>query len=212
MTSTCKKLLLLLLCCALPYVAGAAETTTAPDGLKPVVQPLSPPAMDAVPPPNPAETPKAGQTLRLGYADIARIGTESDLGKASRSEVEAKQKKLQTQIDSRSKQLEKQKAAIEARFATFTPQQKAVKGKEFQKKVEEFQKFAQNAEKELQTLQEGVTKTLYEAIGKAAGDYGKSNGLALVVVKRELLYLASGVDAVDVTDGIIKLLNGKGTK
>jgi outer membrane protein len=69
-----------------------------------------------------------------------------------------------------------------------------------------------NAEKEFQTLQEELSKSLYEAIEKASVEYGKSNNLALVVVKRELLYLANGVDAQDVSAGIIKLMDEKWAK
>jgi len=102
-----------------------------------------------------------------------------------------------------------QKAAIEAKLQTLSPQQREAKGKEFQKKVEEFQKFGMNAEKELQARQEEFSSRLYKAIEQASTDYGKANNLSLVVVKRELLYLGSGVDALDVTDGIIKLIDRK---
>jgi outer membrane protein len=41
---------------------------------------------------------------------------------------------------------------------------------------------------------------------------GKAKGLSLVVIKREMLYLGSGVDAQDVTDGVIALIDGKEAK
>ena len=78
--------------------------------------------------------------------------------------------------------------------------------------MEEFQKFGFNAEKELQTLQEELSKALFDTIEQAAVEYGKANGLALVVVKREILYLSSGVDSQDVSEGIIKLMDEKWQK
>ena len=223
-----KKILLAILVCSLPSLGGAAESAHPAQGIKTPAPlqsvPLTPPQsaapslIQAVPPTETTtvqKTPEASKTqqaLRLGYADIERIGKESELGKASAAKAKEKQEKFQTQIMGKRKQLDKQKAAIEAKLATLTPQQREAKGKEFQKKVEDFQKFGMNAEKELQTLQEKLSKTLFETIEQAAADYGKANGLALVVVKRELLYLGSGVDAQDVTEGIIKLMNEKGQK
>jgi outer membrane protein len=207
-----KKVLLALLICSLPSLGTAAESTPATEALK------TPAPVQAAPPAETAaakktiETPKAAQSPRLGYADIARISSESALGKASTVQAKQKQEKLQTQIQAKRKLLDKQKAAIEAKFVSLTPAQRETKGKEFQKKVEEFQKFGFNAEKELQTLQEELSKALFDTIEQAAVEYGKANGLALVVVKREILYLSSGVDSQDVSEGIIKLMDEKWQK
>jgi outer membrane protein len=121
-------------------------------------------------------------------------------------------KALQGKIENKRKQLEKQQAAIEAKLKTLTPQQREAKAKEFQKKVEEFQKFGLNAEKELQAKQEEFSDKLFKAIEQASAELGKAKGLALVVIKRELLFLGSGVDVQDVTDGVIKLIDGKEAK
>lgn len=233
------KILLALLICSLPSLGGAAEKaptatetktaaplqTVVPAQPAPVV-PLtsSPDQLPAAPALTPAaaapaltllpkatEAPKP-QQLKLGYVDIARVGAESSLGKASAAQAKQKQEKFQAQLQAKRKQLDKQKAALEAQFPTLNPTQKEAKAKEFQKKVESFQKFGMGAEKELQTLQEDLGKAFNEAIEQAAMEYGKSNGLALVVVKREMLYLSSEVDVQDVSEGIIKLMNGKWSK
>lgn len=214
MQRTSRKILIALIVTALPAMAGAADTAPVPATLQPppLLQPAVP-ANPAVPPilQKPSETPKPNST-RIGYVDIARIGNESNLGKDSRAKSKTKQEKFQSQIQAKRKQLDKQKAAIEAKFATLSPQQKESKARDFQKKVEEFQKFGLNAEKELQEMQENLSKTLFDAVEQAAAEYGKANGLSLVVIKRELLYLASGVDAQDVTEGLIKLMNEKSRK
>lgn len=208
-----KKLLTALLLCALPALAIAAETAQPADGSSKTAPSQTAPAatVTAAPAaaPTVAELPKTQQPVRIGYADIARIGSESKLGKTALTQAKDKQAKFQSQIEGKRKQLDKQKSALEAKFASLTPQQRETKAKEFQKKVEEFQKFGMNAEKELQTLQEDVQKKLFEAIEQAAVECGKNKGLALVVIKRELLYMADGVDAQDVSDDIIALLNAK---
>lgn len=211
MKQSSRRILIALFIAALPSLSNAAETAPAADSLKTpsLIQPTTAAVPISPAPLKVAETPKAQQAMKIGYVDIVRIGKESTLGKTSTAKTKEKQGKFQARIQAKRKQLDKQKAAIEAAFAKLNPQQKEAKAKEFQKKVEDFQKFGMSAEKELQTLQEDLSKALFEAVEQAAAEYGKANGLNLVMIKRELLYLGSGVDAQDVTAGIIKTMNEK---
>ena len=198
-------ILLALLACSLTGPVSAEENkpagTQAP---APTVPQASPAAVQT-----PVEAAAVQQPTHLGHVDLARIAAESETGKAGQAQFADLKKKLQGQVESKRKQLEKQKAAIEAKLKTFTAEQREAKAREFQKKVEEFQKFGMNAEKELQAKQEEFSEKLFKAIEQASVELGKAKGLALVVVKRELLYLGSSVDAQDVTDDVIKKIDKK---
>jgi len=126
--------------------------------------------------------------------------------------LNTRKEQLQTKVDAKKKQLEKQKSSIEAKIASMTPPQREAKAKEFQKKVEDFQKFGQKSEEELMALQEKETRALFEAIEQAASRYGTANGYAVIVIKKELLHIGKGVDAADVTDSLIKDLDADGKK
>lgn len=226
MRSAFRVVLLTFIACSLSHLsvaAFAADAAPAADSKPVTPQAATPqaaaPAALPVPPLNlltPAqkapEAPTAQKPLRLGYVDLMRINNESGSGKAGQKQLEEKKKKLQSQVETKRKQVEKLKSDIEAKIQSLTPPQREAKAKEFQKKVEEFQKFGQNAEKELQTLQQGLVSSLFDKIERACTEYGKANSLALVVVKRELLYLDSTVETADVTDGVIKLINEKDQK
>lgn len=203
MTTALKRILIACLI-VLPSFVYAADNA-------PEVKPATPAQTTApAPPPSPAEAaskPAAAQAVRIGYVDIARIGGESERGKVLKALLTAKKESLQGKIDGKKKQIEKLKTSIEAKIAKMTPQQREAKSKEFQKKLEEFQKFAQSSEQEFFALQEKESKTLYEAIEQTAVAYGKANGFAAIVIKKELLYLGSSIDAQDVTDPLIKELN-----
>lgn len=196
--------LLLLLICSLPATGITADS-------KAVAQEQSPRKEIKQESSAPATVPSA-KKIRLGYVDVGKTGSESDLGKQYMNEAKQKQQKFQDQIENRKKQLEKQKKSIEAKIASMTPAQREAKGKEFQKKVEEFQKFGLNAEKELFSFQEKLSKSMAEEVEKAASEYAKSEGLALVVVKQEMFYLSSEVDTIDVTDAVIKIMNANTRK
>lgn len=161
------------------------------------------PSLPVTPPPAAATTPSA----KLGLVDINRISAESALGKAAQAQIKAQQAKLQKQVDTKKRQLEKAKADIEHQLPTLPPAQREAKAKEFQKKVEELQKFGTNAEKGLRETQERLTKELLTAIEQAAATVGTAKGLAAVVVKRELFYLGSGVAAIDISEDIITQVN-----
>jgi outer membrane protein len=225
MKSFIRFVLLTLFACSLSGLAGAAEPLPAAEP-KPVVPQVAAPVADGkTPAPLPVaplnllaplqKTPEAltaQKAMRLGHVDLMRINNESEFGKAGLKQLENKKKKLQAQIESKRKQLEKMRSDIEAKIKSLSPAQREAKSREFQKKVEEFQKFGQNSENELQTLQQGLGSALFDKIERACAEYGKSNGLALVVIKRELLYLDSTVEAVDVTDAVVKMLNEKEPK
>lgn len=203
---------MLLLICSLPIAGMAAETSPSTDTKAVILeQAVKPEPKQESSLLVPSATPVA-QKIRLGYVDVTKISSESDLGKQYKSEAKQKQQKFQGQIENRRKQLDKQKSAIEAKIASLTQAQREAKGKEFQKKVEDFQKFGLNAEKELISFQEQLSKSMFEQVEKAAVEYGKSQGLAMVLVKQEMLYLSGEVDTTDVTEGVIKIMNGNGKK
>ena len=222
MHTLCRKTLILLLVCALPAMAAAADSAAPAPAVRTPASATAPKAHAApAPQPSPASPttttpPKAIETpapaIRIGYVDLIRIGSDSESGKAGLAQLSERQKKLKSQIEAKRKHLDKQRAAIEAKLSSLTPQQRDAKSKEFGKQVEEFQKFGQKAETELQEMQQELSRSLYEKVEQIANEYGKANGLTAIFIKRELLYAASGVDIKDVTDQVIKLLNEKGQK
>ncbi len=185
--------------CLLTVSAFAAETAA--------VTPATSPA-GASQPQKPAESTLTASNARLGHVDVERIASESEIAKAGQAQFGELKKKLQVQIDAKRKQLEKLQSSLESKIKSLPPAQREAKAKEFQKKVEEFQKFGLKAEKELKTKQEELSEKMFKAIEQASQELGKAKGLALVIIKRELLYLGSGVDAQDVTDDVIKQIDG----
>ncbi len=157
-------------------------------------------------------TATPAKTIRIGYVDMVKAASDSVPGKAAFAEMKKRNDKYKGQIEAKQKQLEKLKATIEAKIATIPPPQREAKAKEFQKKVGEFQKFVQNAEKVMRTREEELSGKLFKAIEKAATEYGKANGYAAVVVKKELLYMGENVDAKDLTEEIVKRVDAATVK
>lgn len=208
-----KRLILSLLCASALFASVTANSHAAELPPAAATNP-GPPQLTLLPelqPPAPAATPST-TTARLGLVDINQVSAQSALGKAAQVKIKAQQTKFQKQVDTRRRQLDKLKADIERQLPTLTPPQREAKAKEFQKKVEEFQKYGMNAEKGLMETQGKLTNQLLTAIEQAAIALGKLKGLSAVVVKRELLYLGSGVEALDISEDVVKLLDATSDK
>lgn len=224
MSGYLKKSAVLLLLAVVPSLAFAAESAPVPAAaVIPAQSQQQTPSLPVLPVPVAEKTPappavkslgplKEQSRTQYGYVDMAKISKESALGKASAAQAKARQEKLKGQVLAKRKQIERLKANLESRMPSLTPQQREAKAKEFQKKVEDFQRFGMKAEGDLQNFQEGLSKSLYASIEQSAALYGKENGLELVFIRRDVLYSAAGVDARDVTTGIIALMDKKWAK
>lgn len=200
--------LVALLLCGLTTSAPAQTAGQATDAPLPAVAPPAAVAAPNSPPPHAGEPKQGVPAFRVGYVDLLKVAEKSSMGKTAKASFEARADKLKRQIDAKQKNLEKQKAALEAKLPTYTPQQRAAKIKEYEKKVDELRTLLQKAEKEMKPLQEGLLKDVYGKIEKAAAEYGAANGFSVIVEKKELLYLGKDIDAQDVTEALIKKLDG----
>jgi len=157
--------------------------------------------------PAPAAPAKAEKVVKIGFVDMPTIAKDSAPGKAAHAEVKAKTEKYQKQIKAKETQLQKQKAAIEAQMPTLSPPQREAKAKEFQKKIMEFQKFVQNADKDVRAREEELLGKLFKSVDQVAGEYAKANGFTAVIMKNQLLFVSPDVQTSDITAEMIKLVD-----
>jgi outer membrane protein len=189
--------------------AAAASKVAAP---APVAATETKPPLPAPTVPLSAPPRKVEQPVKIGYLEMAKIASDSVPGKAVQSEIKTRTDKYRSQIKAKEKQLEKLKKSIEAQVATLSPQQREAKAKDFQKKVEEYRNLVIKADKDVNARQEKLLGDLYKSVEKASSDYGKANGFAAVVMKKELLYSAENVEVKDLTAEIIKLIESQQVK
>ncbi|HBA86609.1 MAG TPA: porin [Geobacter sp.] len=184
--------------------AAPAATAPAPSTAAPA-QPAAAPAPATAAQPAAAMAPE----VKLGYVTASRIATESAEGKASAATLKAKSEKLKAKIEARQKALEKLKSAAEAKLPTMSPTERAAKGKELQKKFEDWQKLVRSSETEMQELQDKLMTELYQKIKKASADYAMANGYTALIEEKAVLYIVDTIRPKDVTDDIVELLNQK---
>src|SRR5512146_1251616 len=93
---------LLALLLATPAASHAADTQSAapPTGAQA-------PAAVSVEELKQPEAVRTEHSVKIGYVDLTRFGTETEAGKAAREKVRKKSERLESQVNSRQKQLEK---------------------------------------------------------------------------------------------------------
>ncbi|GFO65686.1 OmpH family outer membrane protein [Geomonas paludis] len=175
---------------------------------------LAAPPAAAVAPATPTAPVKDADAsaVKIAYIDMAKVAAESPEGKAAGESLKKKSEQLRSKLDAKTKQLEKQKAAIEAKLPTMTQKERAAKAAEFQKKVEEYQKLARNSELEVTQLQDKLTNEIGGVIKKAAGEYAKAHGYLLVVEEKGVLFADEKVKSKDISEEVAAELSKKGKK
>lgn len=189
----------------LPLTAFSAELAPQTAGEPPAVKRTDTSITGSLPSKESSKAP----VVKIGYADLVKIAEKSDVGKVAKSHFEAKADRLKTQLETKQKLLEKQKATLEAKLPTYSPEQRTAKIKEYERKVEELRKMLIKADQELKPMQEELIKDIYGKIEKVAREYGSAKGFSVLLEKRELLYLGNNVEAEDVTEDLLKELNKK---
>ena len=151
--------------------------------------------------------PDVAKPSKIGSIDISYIGMESEYGKSLKVQLTEKKGKVEAIILTEKKKLDTLKESIQSKLPTYTPKQRDAKSKEFQKKVETFQKFVRESEESFMKEQESETNKIFSLIEKTVSDHGKANDFAIIVVKRDLLYVDSGIKIQDLTGLILKTVN-----
>jgi outer membrane protein len=189
-----KTLLVSTLLFLLSGLAVAAEVAPLPAAAAPAVIAVTVPT-------------SAAKVTKIGTIDLTYIGKESEPGKTVQARLIEKKDKLEAKIKAEKKRLDTTKESIEAKLATLTAKQREAKGKEFQKKVEAFQKLVRDSEESFVKEQEDETGKIILLIEKVVSDYGKANEFAAIVIKKDMLYADSSNEPLDLTSIILKAVN-----
>jgi len=145
---------------------------------------------------------------RIGYVDMGRVVNESAAGKRAKAEIEGMVKQKQEQVNREGQKLKSQQQALEKEQLTLTDAQKRTKQREFEQKVQAYQKLAAEAQRDIgQKDAEHTRKVLTEVRG-VIREIAQQEKLLLVLEKHDqpVLYAADGPD---LTDQVIKAYNAK---
>jgi outer membrane protein len=147
--------------------------------------------------------------VKLGSVDLNKIAQESEAGKKAMGALKEIADKYQDALKTRQKELETLQSALEGKAKSLSAAKRIAREKELQKKFQEFQQYAKNAQQEFAAKESEFSKPIREDLEKLVKEYGRSNGYTAILLKEGLVYIDS---KNDLTDEILKLFNAAGKK
>lgn len=154
-----------------------------------------------------AVTPAVVKPSKIGSIDLSYIGMESEFGRAIKAQLNEQKGKAEAKILAEKKKLDTLKESIESKLPTYTPKQREAKSKEFQKKVDAFQKMVRESEEAFMKEQDIETGKIFSLIEKSVSGYAKVNDFAIIVNKKDFHYVDRDIETQDLTSIILKAVD-----
>ena len=150
----------------------------------------------------PVRVQAKGDTLSVGYIDLAKIFDQYEKTKDSDKNLETEWQGKQGEI----KELREEITRLKDELEVLSEAAKAKKQEVVDSKIKELQDVTKEIQDELTGERNEIVRQILKDIDTVINQYGESNGYDLILNERVLLYRAEGLD---LTDKIVKILNDK---
>lgn len=147
-------------------------------------------------------SPAQAEELKVGFVNLAKVFDGYNRTKASDATLEKKGKQKEAELEGRMNELKKLREGLEL----LNDDARELKAREIEERAEELQRFRTTTARDLRRDRDKLAKEILKEIQQALEEYAKTNGYALLIDSRSLLY---GRSAEDVTDEVLTLLNSR---
>ena len=158
-------------------------------------------ALTCPPPLAPCPT-VAAEGMKVGYVNLAKVFDGYQRTKTSDATLEKEGKQKEAELEGRMNELKKLRQNLEL----LNDEAREAKTREVEEKTEELQRFRSSTARNLQRERDTIAKDILQEIQDALEEYAKANGFSVILDAQALLY---GQTALDVTNDVLTLLNGK---
>lgn len=198
---------------ALAAVLAAAPVYAQVDQAKPVPTPA--PAAPAVPasqaPATPPEPKPFPQGAKVGFVVMQRIVGESADGRVASTRIQALQQKKAAELNEKNKQLQGMQQKLEKEGAVMSPAASGNLQKQVEKLNLEVQRFTQDAQAELQELQQELQGDFQAKLNPVLQQVATDMGLHFVF-DAEQAGLVWADSSVDITADVIRRFDASSGK
>jgi len=177
-------------------VAQVKPTTPPPAATQkpPTTPPATPPAATQKPATPPAAPPRPyPEGAKIAFVNIPRIATESAEGKASTARVQALQQKKLAELTAKNKQVETAQAKLNS-GGLLSEEARAATQKEIDKLQVEIQRLQQDADAELQDLQQQLQLDFQRKLTPVIQQIAAEKGLHMILPDSGLVWADLGLD------------------
>ena len=139
--------------------------------------------------------------LKVAYVDIQRAINECNAGKEAKKAISKDMERLQHLGADKQKEIQTMKESFEKQTLMLTPEARAAKEKEFQNKLRDYQRWADDNQKEIQQKTQDMERQISAGLIKVIQKMGSDEGYSFILEGSMLPYVSK---AIDITDRVIK--------
>jgi len=145
--------------------------------------------------------------LKVACVDIQKAVNESNAGKEAKKAIAKEMEKYQRLFVDKQKELQTMKESLEKQGAMLNPEVRATKEKDFQNKLRESQRWAEDSQNEIKQKGMEMDRTITNGLLKIIQRIGSEDGYSLILANENIVLFAS--KAIDITDRVIKLFDAQ---
>ena len=191
-----------------PVLAQTAPPAGAPKPQTPAAQPPATPPPAAQPAPKPAPPVPFPQDAKIAFIDINTIAATSAAGKEATKKLAALDEKKRTEINEKNKQLQAAQTKLNTGGAVLSDTARAQLEKEIDRMQRDIQFTQQNAQAEMQELQNDLQAEFQKRLLPVIEEVAKEKGLHAVfsVADSGAAYVHAGLN---LSEEVVKRLDAK---
>jgi outer membrane protein len=146
--------------------------------------------------------------LKVAYVDIQKAINECNAGKDAKKALTKEVEKIQRLGVEKQKELQTMKESLEKQTLMLTPEARASKEKEYQNKLRELQRWADDTQNEMNQKRAEMERNISAGLVKVIQKVGLDEGYTLILEKNENIVLFV-TKTIDITDRVIKAFDAQ---
>jgi len=150
-----------------------------------------------------AQTARAADD-KLGVVDLQRALNEVEEGATAKKNLKKEFDEKQKQLDAKQNELKKLKDELDAQMTMMTPEKKAERVADLQKKLLEVQQLYMGLQQDLSKREGEATAQIFQKMGVILSQMGEEQGFFAIVEKTAVPYFRP---SLDVTNELIRRYN-----
>ena len=147
------------------------------------------------------------ETSKIGVVDLQKVLNESSKGKEAVKLLEVEFEKKKKELNAKEDDIKKLEEEITKRGSLWSEKVKQEKEEEYDKKVKEYRRHQTDLKDEFQRKNKNFTDKILSDIIELVRTVGEEEKFSLIMERQNAIFTSS---AIDITDKVIKLYNGKG--
>jgi len=144
--------------------------------------------------------------LKIGCVDAQRVVNECNSGREAKKVIIKEVQRLRLLTTEKQKKLQMLKESLDKQNLLLNPEARATREREFQNKLREFQRWAEDNQNEINQKRMELERKIATGLLKVIRKIGADEGYVLILEKNENIVLF-GSKSIDLTDQVIDAYN-----